>query len=455
MNHKKIILSVLILALAAALSCALGQSEGEAPSLMGGARSTGGSVLMDVHGAGAQRSDPKSGDPADYEGGRGPQGDVVRILNYVRPVRTVSANADQLSYPIVDTGQDTFFDNQKEMGAPSAGSAFFGQDAAYEGFSPEYRDNGDGTVSDLVTGLMWQQDPGEKMDWDEAQQALAQINRQGLAGYTDWRLPSIKELYSLILFSGRDVSPEANPEGVDTIPFIDTDYFGFSYGNEEDGDRIIDAQYLSSTQYVSTTMGGNETVFGVNFADGRIKGYPLSSPREAKKFFVLFVRGNSEYGKNQFTDNGDGTVTDKATGLMWLQDDQGGMNWEEALAWCEELNAAGYDDWRLPNAKELQSLVDYSRSPDTSGGPAIDPVFSCTAITNAAGVEDYPFYWSSTTHASSDDRLAGKAAAYVSFGRALGWMSEGPQQGSSFPQGPSSHQGPPPRQGGNNPPPRR
>ena len=43
--------------------------------------------LMDVHGAGAQRSDPKSGDPADYPHGRGPQGDVVRILNHVRCVR--------------------------------------------------------------------------------------------------------------------------------------------------------------------------------------------------------------------------------------------------------------------------------------------------------------------------------------------------------------------------------
>jgi hypothetical protein len=42
---------------------------------------------LDVHGAGAQRSDPKQGDPADYPQGRGPQGDAIRILNYVRCVR--------------------------------------------------------------------------------------------------------------------------------------------------------------------------------------------------------------------------------------------------------------------------------------------------------------------------------------------------------------------------------
>ena len=43
--------------------------------------------LLDVHGAGAQRSDPRSGNPADYLRGRGPQGDVIRIDNYVRCVR--------------------------------------------------------------------------------------------------------------------------------------------------------------------------------------------------------------------------------------------------------------------------------------------------------------------------------------------------------------------------------
>jgi hypothetical protein len=43
--------------------------------------------LIDVHGAGAQRSDPKAGDPAQYPYGRGPQGDDIRIYNYVRCVR--------------------------------------------------------------------------------------------------------------------------------------------------------------------------------------------------------------------------------------------------------------------------------------------------------------------------------------------------------------------------------
>jgi hypothetical protein len=378
------------------------------------------STLLDVHGAGAQRSDPKTGDPSDYPEGHGPQGDVIRIYNYVRPVRSVSTTAD--SYSIVDTGQTTFFDSRSSIAAPAAGDDFYGQDAGYDGLVPEYRDNGNGTVTDLNTGLMWQQDPGDKMGWTEAESRLESFN---LAGYSDWRLPSIKELYSLILFSGRDISVDMNDPDFTQIPFIDTDYFVFEYGDTSAGERAIDSQYLSATKYVSTTMNGDETVFGVNFADGRIKGYPVVQPQGGEKgFYVLFVRGNTAYGENSFTDNGDGTVTDAATGLMWLQDDSGtGMSWGEALDWAEELESAGYSDWRLPDAKELQSLVDYSRSPDTTDSAAIDPLFSCSVITDEGEEDNYPFYWTSTTHA--DSRENGGNAAYLAFGEALGFMSFG------------------------------
>jgi len=51
---------------------------------------SGNCQLLDVHGAGAQRSDPKSGDPGHYPYGRGPQGDAIRVYNYVRCVRDAS-----------------------------------------------------------------------------------------------------------------------------------------------------------------------------------------------------------------------------------------------------------------------------------------------------------------------------------------------------------------------------
>jgi hypothetical protein len=325
-----------------------------------------------------------------------------------------------LSYVVVDTGQEKCYDNSEEIACPQPGEAFYGQDAQYQGIQPAYQDNGDGTVTDLNTELRWQKTPGDKVTYDEA---VAGAKDFDLAGYDDWRLPTIKELYSLILFSGTDPAPESVEPAV---PFIDTNYFDFEYGDISAGERIIDAQYRSSTEYVATTMNDTATVFGVNFADGRIKGYPRDMGPQGQPMteFVRYVRGNLDYGVNKFVDNGDGTITDNATGLMWSKDDSGqGMDWEDALAWVRqknEENYLGHNDWRLPNAKELQSIVDYTRSPGTTNSAAIDPVFRVTSIIDERGETNYPFYWTSTTHA--DAAGGGGAAVYVAFGEALGYM---------------------------------
>lgn len=332
------------------------------------------------------------------------------------------------SYTIVDTGQERCYNNTHEIAYPKPGDAFFGQDAQYQGNQPSYRDNGDGTVTDLTTGLTWQKDPGPKKTFREA---VAGASACRLAGHDDWRLPTIKELYSLILFSGIDPDPRSTGSSKQR-PFIDTGYFVFQYGDAAENERVIDSQYATSTRYVGKTMRGNETMFGVNLADGRIKGYPISHPGRSgrtKRYYVMYVRGNAGYGKNQFHDNGDGTITDRATGLTWMKRDSGHLeagenrdgrlNWEQALDWAENLEYAGHSDWRLPTVKELQSVADYTRSPSTSKSAAMDPIFEVTSITNEGGKKDYPFYWSSTTHA----RLhSGAAASYVAFGESLGWM---------------------------------
>jgi len=336
-------------------------------------------------------------------------------------------STDRAPYAIADTAQLRCYSNNAEIEYPQARADFFGQDAQYAGNEPAYQDNGDGTITDLNTGLMWQSDPGEKMTFA---QAVAGAARCRLAGHRDWRLPTIKELYSLILFSGTDPDPMAR-DASRQQPFIDRKYFKFQYGNPDRGERIIDSQFVSSTKYVSTTMRADETVFGVNFADGRIKGYGMRSPRTGadKTFYVLYVRGNTRYGKNDFNDNGNGTVTDRATGLMWMQVDSGALkagknrdgklNWEEALAWAENLEYAGHSDWRLPNVKELQSIVDYTRSPATTNSAAIDPIFQTTSFRAEGGKQDYPCYWSGTTHAGL---WRASTAAYVAFGRSFGWM---------------------------------
>ena len=334
--------------------------------------------------------------------------------------------AAELRYPIVGTGQTKCYDDRKAIPCPQPGQPFYGQDAQHPARPPAYRDNRDGTITDLNTGLMWVQARGAKLTWDNAAAGAAACR---VGGHSDWRMPGIKELYSLINFTGGyHFSAEQS------TPYLDTEYFGFVYGDESKGERGIDCQDWSATQYLGTTMNGNATVFGVNFADGRIKGYPkvTRGPRGPGvfKLYARYVRGNPDYGQNDFHDNGDGTLTDRATGLMWSKaDSRVGMNWAAALAWVQAQNTGkhlGYSDWRLPNAKELQSIVDYTRAPPVTHSPALASLFECTALSDG----EYPFFWSSTTHLDGPPDRQGAAAVYVAFGRALGWMQFPPESGN-------------------------
>jgi len=340
-----------------------------------------------------------------------------------------------LSYPIAGTNQTTYFDNTGPIGAEAAHSEFPGQNADYPGNKPAYRDNGDGTVTDLVTGLVWEKSYRE-LDWSEAEEAARNATT---GGFTDWRVPTVKDLYSLIEFSGNQgrADPSDTVPPPDAKPFIDTVAFDFAYPGKG---RYIDVQFVTSTVYAASVMEGQRCFFGVNFADGRIKCYPLSRPGGRASWYGRFVRGNPAYGKNRFAANGDGTVSDKATGLMWTSVDTGdpslgapssgpspgALTWQEALQFAQGTSYAGHDDWRLPDAKELQSIVDYSRSPDTTHSAAIDPVFSVTRIANAAGEEDYPAFWTSTSFEP------GRDAVVIYFGRALGYFAPPGQSTKRF-----------------------
>ncbi len=356
------------------------------------------------------------------------------ITDTDRSTITVSdaASSGFFSYPIVDTGQTGCYDNTVSINPPADGASFFGQDAQYDGNQPSYSTSQDGlTVYDNITRLYWTKSPdleddgdidaGDKLSFSDAKAYPAILNTQSFGGYSDWRLPTMKELYSLMNFTGTDPMGN-NSSGL--IPFVDTTYFDFAYGDTAAGERVIDSQFWSANAYVDTVFGNQSAAFGLNLADGRIKGYPTVGP-VVKTNFVYFVRGNTSYGINSFTDNGDGTVTDHATGLMWSRDDSGlGMIWEDALAWARQKNQEnylGHNDWRLPNAKEIQSIIDYSRAPGTSGSAAIDPVFNITGITNEGGQPDYPWFWTGTTHVRSDG--SGSSAAYLCFGRAMGYMN--------------------------------
>ncbi len=345
---------------------------------------------------------------------------IQQIFFFNLTIILIGATLVHADYTVVDSGQTSCFGLDSEITCPSENDSYYGQDAQYERQTPSYSDTGNGTVMDLNTGLEWQQTSDSNGDGtidysDKMNQSQAESYCQNLvlASKDNWRLPDIKTLYSLIDFSGEDVSGQVT----EAQPFLNTDYFAFGYGDTSAGERLIDAQWATTSNYVSTVMDGRQAMFGVNLADGRIKGYGTD-----KMFYVQCVRGDESYGTSNLVDNGDDTVTDFATGLMWQQtDNSSGIEWPEALANCESATTGSHMDWRLPNAKELHSIVDYTRSPDTTGSAALDAVFSATSFTNEAGEADYGFYWTSSTHKTSNGH--GENAVYISFGRALGYMN--------------------------------
>jgi len=314
------------------------------------------------------------------------------------------ANQHQVGI-VVDTGQAACYASDgAEITCPAKGEDFYGQDAQNANNTASYRDNRDGTVTDNLTHLMWQQTPpAEKVEWSDAQDYCESLS---LAEHDDWRTPNLKELFSISDFTSG-------------WPYIDIRFFNLNQTPE-----LKQLQYWSNNFYeVGATHGGADSAFGVNHGTGHIKAYPVGGddgsglPPGASLTakYVRCVRGNG-YGNNAFVDNGDGTVTDRSNGLMWSKDDSdAGVDWRNALAYADEKNAAsylGYSDWRLPNVKELQSIVDYSGK-----YPAID--------TNYFNITDGDsYFWSSTSSYFSPAEPGYYYGWYVAFGYAVGGDGE-------------------------------
>jgi len=221
-------------------------------------------------------------------------------------------------------------------------------------------------VQDNVTGLVWENktddgsihDKDNYYNWDYAQSVfIAALNSQNFGGYSDWRLPTVIEL-SFIRNLGN------------FNPSINTGYFP----------NTVSSLYWLSTTYAY--FPGR--AWGVNFGDGYVH-----FDYRSNDYHVRAVRAGQCGSFGNFIDNGDGTVTNTDTGLMWQKDTAPETyRWQEALSYCENLSLADYTDWRLPNTNELQSLVDYTRY------PAINTDYFPNTSSD---------YWSSTTRAYAPD----------------------------------------------------
>ena len=283
---------------------------------------------------------------------------------------TVCLSVPTLAFTLPDTGQTKCYQTVSPYDEISCAGT--GQDGAYNANPVSYSDNGDGTVTDDVTGLMWQkEDDNQNYNWYQASgiyepnynpSSMNVCGSLNLGGYSDWRLPSKKELMGIVDYS----IPSPGPT-LDQAIFPNTN-------------AKVNDIYWSHTSY---TGSSNNEAWRVTFHDATVKANVKSNNLNT---YVRCVRGVEE--ATSLTDNGNDTVTDKRTELTWQQGEPGQMTWAPAIAYCEELNLGGRTDWRLPDVKELESLSD-----DIWTAPAMDPYH----FPDANGTD----YWTSTT--DSDD----------------------------------------------------
>jgi|GEM_PF-600120 len=348
------------------------------------------------------------------------------------------------------TGQTTCFDsNGTEIACAGTGQDGDKQ-AGIAWPVSRFADNGNGTVTDTLTGLVWSKHANapdinaappfvcanaeNDMSWQEALDFIICLNSNSFAGFTDWRLPNLNELESMVHAGVPDTSEylSANGFGLEgLISLVQPSQYWSSTSDASFADSAWDVDFVKgdfpfSSVKIPVSPGldtrGVWPVRGISAGPARLwqTGQAVCFNETGA---ATPCAGTGQDGENpagaawpapRIKTNLDGTLAlDRLTGLIWTTATRtpgpsntinpagcgvsgAPLNWQEALDHMGCLNRNGFlgaADWRLPNRKELRSLIDYSRSapalPD--GHPFIDLLFGDT-------------YWTSTTDASQPAR---------------------------------------------------
>lgn len=259
------------------------------------------------------------------------------------------------------------FTNLPDTGQTNIVGASTGQDAEFVVNPPAFTDLGSNTILDNVTGLFWQKIDSGEMTWDRAFTNGASVTD---GGFTDWRLPTPHELFSICNL-GRN-------------PAVDPTYFPTNPAGA--------AQY-----WWTSDLFGSDTsrIWSVNAGGGlgpKQKSETLSAGG-AFRYHARYVRGAPPSNGHNFRNNNDGTISDLDTGLMWLQVPASATNWYAALSNAESFVFAGSSDWRLPNVKEMQSIVDVNLATSTAPASAVSILNRFLFLTNTTPATAY---WTST-----------------------------------------------------------
>ncbi|MBH2006834.1 MAG: DUF1566 domain-containing protein [Myxococcaceae bacterium] len=235
-----------------------------------------------------------------------------------------------------------------------------------------------GVVTDSFTGLQWQQNSSTTtMIWD---QAVEYCVNQNTGGYTDWQLPNNAELLMLVDYTINNIG--SNP-GISAI-FSETPTNYFYTSTPLVGSAARQPWWVS--------FGQDACWSGILFS---LEYNPGCGPVVGNQGYVRCVRSSHRLLPwNRYIVNSE-AVKDTVTGLLWQKvapttggsNGTGVYNRSGACSYCSSLSLGGYNDWRLPTVRELQTLVDYSRNygtlmmDDTFSGESGSSFWSLSAMT--------------------------------------------------------------------------
>ncbi|NQT58991.1 MAG: DUF1566 domain-containing protein [Bacteroidetes bacterium] len=301
---------------------------------------------------------------------------------------TFSVLVEEPTAPLPKTGQTTSYTTGDDGDINSG----------VEWPAVRFVNNGDGTVTDLLTGLMWQGAPpystysSNGYEWTYAVDPY--VNNCSLGGYTDWHLPNVNELMSMV-HAGEN-GPAAWLNSIDGFSGIRSDDYwtatlGYSDGFASPMGWVVDMSDGLLGRQNSSSYGSFAMIWVVRESStGTVK-----LPKTGKTAnFKPKDDGSLELGVAwpypRFIIN-DGLVFDALTGLLWKQEPYNtAVTWEDAMIHAENLDYGGYSDWRLPNRNEMRSLVSYGAS---SNDMYLSGKFDTT-------IPEGRFWWTSTTYAS-------------------------------------------------------
>jgi hypothetical protein len=205
---------------------------------------------------------------------------------------------------------------------------------------------------------------------------VASINSgSGLCGHNDWHLPNVNELESLVNAGQSDSTGWLNTQGFINVQ---AEYYWSSTSNSQDA---TGAWAVLMDRDVVTIFGKTINSCGVwPVRSGQVGTIQLPKTGQTKCYYSSGTErtcaGTGQDGEIQagaawpdprFTISGN-CVTDKLTRLMWAKNGDlpnSQMDWQGALDYVAVLNSGsglcGYNNWSLPNQKELRSLIDYSQ----------------------------------------------------------------------------------------------